>query len=69
MAITTQTVAEMTALYLRHDILLADLVSWAEDAMMDREFDESEAATISNVVSRLGVSDVKNLGQTGDQSR
>jgi hypothetical protein len=43
---------------------LADLVSWAEDAMMDGEFDEKEAATISDVVSRLGVANVRAFGLT-----
>jgi hypothetical protein len=47
---------------LRYDISIADLVSWAEDAMMDGEFDESEAAAISDVVSRLGVADVRAFG-------
>ena len=32
--------------------------------MMDGEFDESEAATISDVVSRLGVADVPASGLT-----
>ena len=62
MMITKQTVAEKIASYLRHDFSLADLVSWAEDAMMDDEFDESEAATISDVISRLGVADVRAFG-------
>ena len=37
MTSTKQTVAEKIASYLRHDISLADLVSWAEDAMMEGE--------------------------------
>ena len=41
MTITKQTVAEKIASYLRHDTSLAELVSWAEDAMMDGEFDEN----------------------------
>ena len=64
MTITKQTVAETIALYLRHVTSLADLVSWGEDAMMDGEFDENEAATISDVVSRLGVADVRAFGLT-----
>ena len=52
----------MLASFLRYDISLADLVSWAEGAMMDGEFDEKEAATISNVISRLGVADVRAFG-------
>jgi hypothetical protein len=35
MTITKQTAAEKIASYLRHEISLADLVSWAEDPMMD----------------------------------
>jgi len=54
----------MLASFLRYDISLADLVSWAEDAMIDGEFDEKEAATISDVVSRLGVADARAFGLT-----
>ena len=64
MTITKQTVAEKIASYLRHDISLADLVNWAEDAMMDGEFDENEATRISDVVARLGVADVRAFGLT-----
>lgn len=62
MTMTKQTVAMKIASYLGHDISLADLVSWAEDAMMDGEFDENEAAAIPDVVSRLGVADVRAFG-------
>jgi hypothetical protein len=68
MTITKQTVANKIAAYLRHDISLADLVGWAEDAMMDGEFDEQEAATISDVVSRLGVADVRAFGLSWEDS-
>ena len=64
MTIIKRTVAEKIASSLRHDISIADLVSWAEDAMMDGEFDETEAAAISDVVSRLGVADVRSFGLT-----
>ena len=64
MTITKQTVAEKIASYLHHNISLEELVSWAEHAMMDGEFDENEAATISDVVSRLGVADVRAFGLT-----
>jgi hypothetical protein len=64
MTITKQIVTENIALYPRHDISLADLSSWAEDAMMEGEFDENEAAVISDVVSRLGVADVRAFGLT-----
>ena len=62
MVITKQTVADKIAAYLRHDISLAELVNWAEEAMMEGEFAEQEMTAISNVVSRLGVADVRAFG-------
>ena len=62
MVITKQTVADKIAAYLRHDISLADLVSWAEGAMMEGEFAEQEMMAIADVVSRLGVADVRAFG-------
>ena len=62
MVIMKQTVADKIAAYLRHDILLAELVSWAEEAMMEGEFAEQEMTAIADVVSRLGVADVRAFG-------
>lgn len=60
--ITRQTVAEKLAAYLRHELSLADLVAWAENAMMEGEFDEKDVATIRDVVARLGIADVRAFG-------
>ena len=43
---------------------LHQLVDWAENALMKGEFDEKDAATISAVVARLGVADVRAFGLT-----
>lgn len=59
MAITKRTVAEKIAAYLRHDISLAQLVDWAEEAMREGEFAEQDNDTVSAVVSRLGLADVR----------
>lgn len=64
MVITRQTVADKIAAYLHHRITLAQLVDWAENALMEGEFPEADAATIAGVVSRLGVSDVRAFGLT-----
>ncbi|MDP2602217.1 MAG: hypothetical protein Q8S00_06440 [Deltaproteobacteria bacterium] len=64
MTITKQTVADKIAAYLRHEISLAALVDWAEEAMMDGEFAEDQVATLSAVVSRIGVADVRAFGLT-----
>lgn len=64
MTITKQTVADRIAAYLRHEITQAQLVDWAEDALMEGEFAEEDAATISAVVARAGVADVRAFGLT-----
>jgi hypothetical protein len=62
MTITKQTVANKIAAYLHHEMTLAQLVDWAENAMMDGEFSEREVSTLSTVVSRLGLADVRAFG-------
>ena len=62
MTITKKTVAAKIAAYLHHDITLAQLVDWAENAMVDGEFAERDAKTLSSVIARLGVADVRTFG-------
>ncbi len=62
MTITKQTVADKIAAYLHHEITPAQLVDWAERALMDGEFAKSDAGTISAVIARLGVADVRAFG-------
>ncbi len=64
MTITKQAVADKIAAYLHHRITQEQLVDWAENALMDGEFQEGDAATISAVVARLGVADVRAFGLT-----
>ena len=64
MVITKQTVADKIAAYLHHRITQAQLVDWAENALMEGEFAEEDSATLSAVVSRLGVADVRTFGLT-----
>jgi cobyrinic acid a,c-diamide synthase len=60
--ITKQTVADKIAAYLHHEITLAQLVDWAEHALLDGEFAERDAQALSSVVARLGVADVRAFG-------
>ncbi len=62
MTITKQTVADQIAAYLHHKITLGELVDWSERALMDGEFAERDASTLSSVVARLGVADVRAFG-------
>ncbi len=64
--ITRQMVADKLAAYLQHDLSLADLVAWAEAAMMDGEFERQHFTAIRDVVARLGVADVRAFGLTWD---
>ena len=64
MLITKTIVADKIAAYLHHDITLAQLVDWAERAMMEDEFEESGLPAIRSAVSRLGVADVRAFGLT-----
>ena len=58
MLITKQTVADKIAAYLRHDITLGQLVDWAENGLMEGEFEEREMDALRTVIARLGVADV-----------
>jgi len=62
--ITRNDVATKLIDYLHHQIALADLVTWAEKAMMEDDFDERDFETIRDIVSRLGIADVKAFGLT-----
>jgi hypothetical protein len=62
--ITKRSTAAKIADYLHGEIQLEQLVDWAERAMMDEEFDEHDIAVLSNVISRLGLADVREFGLT-----
>jgi hypothetical protein len=64
MTITKQTVAEKIAGYLHHDITLGQLVDWSESVLMDGELAEHDAETLSFVMGRLGVANVRAFGLT-----
>lgn len=62
MTITKKTVADKIAAYLHHEISLAQLVDWSEKAIMEGELAEEDASTLSEVISRLGLADVRAFG-------
>ncbi len=62
MTITKQTVAGKIAAYLHHEITLAQLVDWAENALLDGELADADAKMLSQVIARLGVADVRAFG-------
>lgn len=64
MTITKDTVAEKIEGYLHYRIGLKDLVDWAENAVMNGDFDAYDAAVLTEVVARIGVADVRAFGLT-----
>ena len=64
MKITRKSVATKLLGYLRHEISLADLVDWAENAIMKGEFSEAGMPDTRDAVARIGVADVRAFGLT-----
>jgi len=60
--ITREEVASQLRDYLQHRINRAALVDWAENAMLDEEFDERDLDTIRDITARLGLADVREFG-------
>lgn len=64
MTITKQAVADKIAAYLHHEIALAQLVEWAEDAVREGRFAERDMEALRFVIPRLGLADVWAFGLT-----
>jgi hypothetical protein len=62
--ITRQALAVTLRDYLQRRITRAALVDWAEQAMMDGEFDDRDFDTIRDITARLGLADVREFGLT-----
>ncbi len=58
MTVDRQTVAEKLAAYLHGKLSQADLVDWAENAMLESDFAEHDAELLGDIVGRLGLADV-----------
>ena len=62
--ITRQTVADKIGAYLQHELPLTNLVTWAETALMESEFETKHFGEIRDLIARLGVADVRAFGLT-----
>ena len=62
--ITREILASRLSDYLRRRIDLAELVDWAERAMMDEDFEERNFEAVRDITSRLGLADVREFGLT-----
>jgi hypothetical protein len=62
--ITSKIVVEKLSAYLHHELKLAELVDWAENIMMEGDFEEENYEVLREIVGHLGVADVKAFGLT-----
>ena len=62
MKITHEIVADKITDYLHGKVSQAELVDWAERAMMDAEFDEADIDLLTDILGRLGLADVAEFG-------
>jgi len=62
MKITRQIAAEKLVDYLHGKLSQTELVNWAEHAMMDEDFEETDTELLSEVIGRLGLADVAEFG-------
>ena len=62
MIVDRRAIARKLSAYLRHETTLAELADWAELAMMDGEFADADLPVVRDVVSRLGLADVRAFG-------
>ena len=69
MTITCKTVADKLDAYLHDRLTLAQLVDWAENAMLDGEFATSHHDQIRDTVARLGLADVQAFGLTWEDCK
>ena len=62
--ITKTTIAEKILLYLQHHITLPEIVHWAEEALINNNFEDDKTHTVRNILARIGSADVKAFGIT-----
>lgn len=62
MLITKKITADKILDYLHHKITLDELVNWAENSVMDGQYDEIDFELLNDIISRLGLADVRAFG-------
>ncbi|MBY0434887.1 MAG: hypothetical protein K2U26_12330 [Cyclobacteriaceae bacterium] len=60
--ITKQYIAQQLLAYMSHQLSLADLVGWAESAIMNGGYEPGSEAEIRQVLGKLGAANVSDFG-------
>lgn len=66
MKITREDIKTRLLQYLNHAITTEELVDWAENAVQEAEYDSNDFDKIRDILSRLGLADVREFGLTWD---
>ncbi|HEX9975162.1 MAG TPA: hypothetical protein VGD14_24120 [bacterium] len=64
MLVTRKILMNKIMAYLNHRIELPELIDWAEQAMMDADFEEQYFDDIRNIVAKIGLANIKAFGLT-----
>ena len=64
MMLTRQIAAQKLIDYLQHRITAAELIDWAESIMMEEELEEGHHELLRDIISRIGLADVRAFGLT-----
>jgi cobyrinic acid a,c-diamide synthase len=64
MTITRKVLARKLIDYLQHRVTLAELVDWAETALLEAKLDERDIDTLREVLARIGLADVRAFSLT-----
>lgn len=65
--ITRHDVAQRVIDYLQHRLSLAELVDWAEQALLASDLDERDLDLLRESLARLGVADVRAFGLSWEE--
>ena len=69
MTVTREMVADRLKGYLMGRWTLEEIVSWAEDAMAEAEFEDSNFTVVRDIVAQLGLGDVAAFGLAWEDVR
>jgi hypothetical protein len=69
MTVTRESLADMLMRYIKQEITLSSLVSWAEDMVNEGDFEEEAFDVIKDILLRLGLADVREFGLTWEECR
>ena len=60
--ITKKIITDQLLSYLQHRLSLDELTNWAENALMDSNYEDDAEHTLRNALAQLGLADVKAFG-------